>query len=150
FHQFLQLIECDKLSLIWLRGNHEHIINSQQFLSEFLGLSFLSIFALTPQIAIGDDEFLAKFLEGKATKYLEETILRIDNSLITTNGFCQAIDVEYIVIDEILKHLSLNESKPRQGAFRITHPQLPDETLLLWSDKDGVHIASNANSVSGL
>lgn len=97
FHQFLQLIECQKLSLIWLRGNHGHISGSRQFLSEFLGLSFLSIFALTPQTAIGDDQFLADFLEGKATKCLEETVLRIDNSSITTNGFCRAIDVSNLV-----------------------------------------------------
>ncbi|VBB28226.1 unnamed protein product [Acanthocheilonema viteae] len=164
FHQFLQLIECQKLSLIWLRGNHGHIDNSRQFLSEFLGLSCLSIFALTPQTAIGDDQFLADFLEGKATKCLKETVLRIDNSSITTNGFCRAIErwkqtdtrwilnlcvgSEHIDIDDILKHLSLNQSKPRQGAFRIAHPQLPDEALLLWDDKDGLHIASSGKPVS--
>uniref|UniRef100_A0A1I7VRF3 FTH domain-containing protein n=1 Tax=Loa loa TaxID=7209 RepID=A0A1I7VRF3_LOALO len=164
FHQFLQLVECQKLSLIWLRGNHGHISNSRQFLSEFLSLSFLSIFALTPQITIGDDQFLVDFLESKAKKCLEETVLRIDNSSITTKGFCRAIDKwkqtntrwilnlcvgsEHIDIDDLLKYLSLNQSKPRQGAFRISHPQLPDEALLLWSDKDGLHIASSGKPVS--
>ncbi|CAG9535771.1 unnamed protein product [Cercopithifilaria johnstoni] len=164
FHQFLHLIECQKLSLIWLRGNHGHINNSRQFLSEFLSLSFLSIFALTPQTAIGDDQFLANFLEGKATKCLEQTVLRIDNSAITTNGFCRAIEKwkqtsvrwilnlcvgsEHIDIDDLLKQLSLNQSKPRQGAFRIPHPQLTDEALLLWDDKDGLHIASSGKSIS--
>uniref|UniRef100_A0A8R1TX37 F-box domain-containing protein n=1 Tax=Onchocerca volvulus TaxID=6282 RepID=A0A8R1TX37_ONCVO len=164
FHQLLQLIECQNLSLIWLRGNHGHVNSSREFLSEFLGLSFLSIFAVTPPTTIGDDEFLADFLEGKVTKCLEETVLRIDNSSITTNGICRAIDKwkqtstrcilnlcvgsEHIDIDELLRHLSLNQSKPRQGAFRIAHPQLPDEALLLWDDKDGIHIASNGKPIS--
>ncbi|VDK85474.1 unnamed protein product [Litomosoides sigmodontis] len=164
FHQFLQLIECQKLSLIWLRGNCGHINNSRQFLSEFLNLSFLSVFALTPQTSIGDDQFLADFLDRKARKCLQETVLRIDNSSITVNGFCQVIEKwkqtgtrwilnvcvgsEHIDIDDLLKRLSLNQSKPRQGAFRIAHPQLPGETLLLWDDRDGLHIVSSGKAVS--
>lgn len=53
----------------------------------------MSIFALTPQIAIGDDQFLADFLESKTMKCSEETVLRLDNSSITTNGFYRAIEV---------------------------------------------------------
>lgn len=52
----------------------------------------MCIFAVTPQIAIGDDQFLANFLDDKAMKCVE-TVLRLDNCTITTNGFCRAIDV---------------------------------------------------------
>ncbi|KAM3718114.1 F-box only protein [Dirofilaria immitis] len=164
FLQFLQLIECQKLSLIWLRGNHGHINGSRQFLSKFLSLSFLNIFAITPQTIIGDDQFLADFLDGKNMNYSAETVLRIDNSSITTNGLYQAIDKwkqtstrwilnlclgsEDIDIDELLRNLSLNQNKPRQGAFRIVHPQLPDEALLLWDDKDGLHIVSSGKTIT--
>ncbi|MCP9259769.1 hypothetical protein DINM_002971 [Dirofilaria immitis] len=94
----------------------------------------------------------------------KKTVLRIDNSSITTNGLYQAIDKwkqtstrwilnlclgsEDIDIDELLRNLSLNQNKPRQGAFRIVHPQLPDEALLLWDDKDGLHIVSSGKTIT--
>ncbi|VDN08472.1 unnamed protein product [Thelazia callipaeda] len=159
FHQFLQMIKCESLSLMWLRGNNGHISNSRNFLSRFLDLGFLSIRAVTPQIVIGDDQFLIDFLKDKARKYPRETVLQLDYSSITTSGFFHAIDkwretnthwiVNLCVVSEVLslsnllRYLSLNQSKPQEGAFRIPHPRLPNEALLLWHDKDGLHIASN-------
>lgn len=89
FFQLLNMFECEKISLMWLRGNSGHIVDDEQFRSLIIRCRSICLCAITPTVTVGDDIFLQKFFENRSTK----KVLLLDQCAITSAGLIKAVQV---------------------------------------------------------